>query len=377
MIALLALGTELARIQALELEAGRRADVATLADLDGDGAREVLLAVHEHEQDFARHLETWRFGAEGRLTRAESLPLTRDVVAFAHADVLAGAGEELLFFNAGGAFAWRPGPEARPERLVACEFLWQAADPELTFHWEDGVRDLDGDGLSDLILPEPGGFVIACQRRGQDQGAPWGAISRVRVPPQPSAGTWRDERARRERVQGSHDGGSFRLGLDFGQGDRPGAGTLVSVHEQVPAPAWVDWDADSDLDLVLQTERQLHVWLQEESGFPEAPQHSLELPVAADETRELDVSYSAHALDLDRDGRADCAVFAGDKRSEDVRTQGLFFTQVARTEGPPLFGAEGRPTSLLVFAGFVSDPTFRDLDGDGYPGWSCARSAPT
>ena len=27
----------------------------------------------------------------------------------------------------------------------------------------------------------------------------------------------------------------------------------------------------------------------------------------------------------------------------------------------------GRPSSLLVFAGFVADPTFRDLDGDGYP----------
>jgi hypothetical protein len=144
-------------------------------------------------------------------------------------------------------------------------------------------------------------------------------------------------------------------------------GTLVSVAERVPAPAWLDWDADGDLDLLLQTRTALHVWPQADGGFAEAPGLSLALPVAADRTRALDASYSAHAVDLDRDRRADYAVFAGDKGSDDVRTQGLFFPQAAVAEGPPLFGAEGRPASLLVFAGFLSDPDFRDLDGDGYP----------
>jgi len=368
MSALLLAFQDLARIQTLELEAGRHADVATLADLDGDGTREVLLAVHEPGKDFARYLETWRFGADGRLARAESLALTRDVVAFAHADVLAGGGEELLLFNAGGAFVWRAGPEARPERLLACEFLWQAPDPELVFHWEQGVRDVDGDGLADLILPEPGGFAIARQRRPRDAEAPWGEVSRVRIPAGPKAGVWSAAASRRQGVEGQRSGGSFQIG--FRMGEKKGAaggGALVAVHEELPAPFWLDWDADGDLDLLAQTERHLNVWLQDASGFPSAPQLSLELPVAADESRKLDASYSALAVDLDLDHRADCAIFAGDKRSDDVRTQGLFFTQAAVKEGPALFGPEGRPASLLVFAGFVFEPRFRDLDGDGYP----------
>lgn len=368
MSALLLAFQELARIQTLALDPGRRADVATLADVDGDGTREVLLAVHEPGRVFARHLETWRLGADGTLARAESLALTRDVVAFAHADVLAGGGEELILFTAGGAFAWRPGPEARPERLLTGEFLWQAPDPELAFHWEQGVRDVDGDGLADLILPEPGGFAIARQRRPHGAEAPWGEVSRVRVPAGPKAGVWNAaDRGRRGR-EGRREGGSFQLGFRLGDGDGAAdGGTLVAVHEEVPAPFWLDWDADSDLDLMLQTERQLHVWLQGEQGFSGDPQQSLELPVAADESREHDASYSAHAVDIDLDRRADCAIFAGDKRSEDVRTQALLFTQAAAREGPALFGPEGRPASLLVFAGFVFDPRFRDLDGDGYP----------
>ncbi len=366
---------DFARIQTMELEGGRQADSATLADLDGDGAPEILLAVHEPEKRFARHLETWRPGADGALARAETIALTPDVVAFAHADVRAGGGEELLLFNAGGVFVWRSGPELRPERLLACEFLWQTADPELVFEWHEGVRDLDGDGLADLILPEPGGFLIALQRRPRASAgtsgtsadtpggaAPWGLVSRVRVPPD------QDAEHDDDNVETRRDRASFSLQIKTSAPDEESGGPLLSVHERVPAPFWLDWDADADLDLLLQTSRHLHVWLQDANGgFTSAPQHSLTLPVAADSARELDASYSAHAVDLDLDRRADCVIFAGDKRSDDVRTQGLFFTRGAVTEGPPLFGQEGRPASLLVFAGFVAEPSFRDLDGDGYP----------
>lgn len=361
---------DFARTQTMQLEAGRVADVATLADLDGDGRPEILLAVHQAGKDFARSLEVWRPGAGGGLAHAEAIALTPDVVAFAHADVRAGGGEELLLFNAGGVFVWNPGPEARPERLLACEFLWQTADPELVFEWQEGVRDLDGDGLPDLILPEPGGFAIALQRRPRASGASgdtagkaaWGLVSRVRVP----ADAGDDEED--GDVEGRRGRDSFSLEIRASDRGAERSGPLVSVRERVPAPFWLDWDADSDLDLLLQTARHLHVWLQDPGrGFTDAPQLSLSLPVAADRTRVLDASYGAHAVDLDLDRRADCVIFAGDKRSEDVRTQALFFTQSAVAQGPALFGQEGRPSSLLVFAGFVAEPVFRDLDGDGYP----------
>jgi hypothetical protein len=46
---------------------------------------------------------------------------------------------------------------------------------------------------------------------------------------------------------------------------------------------------------------------------------------------------------------------------------GLFFAQAAVETGPRLFGDDGRPASLLVFAGFLSDPRFVDVDGDALP----------
>ena len=356
-------------LRSVPVEAGWTADDVTLADLDGDGQREVLLAMHADERAFERRFEAWRFkGAE--LERVTSLALTRDVVAFAHGDVLAGGGEELVLFNAGGAFALRAEGEVRPVRLLAADFLWQAADPQGAFHWEGGVRDLDGDGLPDLVLPEPDGFAIALQRRAEGADS-FGLVSRVRVPPEATTPEERDaRRGRRRRAEGRREGGSFSIGIRVADDEQDGTarrGPLVSVHQRVPSPAWLDWDADGDLDLLLQTRTLLHAWIQDAGAFAQAPRLSLALPVAAGRSRELDVSYSAHAVDLDRDARADYAVFASDKASDDVRTQGLFFAQAAVEAEPPLFGAEGTPASLLVFAGFLSEPSFRDLDGDGLP----------
>ena len=120
------------RIQTLELEAGQRADVATLADLDGDGVREVLLALHEPGKKFARRLETWRAGQGGKEggepARSESLALTPDVVAFAHADVREGGGEELLLFNAGGSNTVRGYPEDSLSAINIADFALGGTD---------------------------------------------------------------------------------------------------------------------------------------------------------------------------------------------------------------------------------------------------------
>lgn len=364
-------GSGLATLRSIPVESGWSVDEVTLADLDGDGQRDVLIALHADEGGFERRLEVWRVkGTE--LERVTSLALTRDVVAFAHGDVLAGGAEELVLFNAGGAFALRADKDARPVRLLAADFLWQAADPESAFHWEGGVRDLDGDGLADLVLPEPEGFALAVQRRAEGSEA-FGVVSQVRVPPEAFLPDERErgERGRRGgRTEARRESGSFKLRLDIGDDeadDEQRRGPLVSLYERAPSPAWLDWDADGDLDLLLQTRTQLHVWLQAAGAFAPAPGLSLALPVASGRSRELDVSYSAHAVDLDSDARADYAVFASDKASDDVRTQGQFFAQAAVQTKPALFGSEGTPTGLLVFAGFLSDPHFRDLDGDGFP----------
>jgi len=366
--------SSVAHLDSVALEPGRAVDAVALADLDGDGSVELLLALHGPER-FARHLETWGHGAGGALERRASLALTRDVVAFAHGDVLPGGGEELVLLNAGGAFALRPGPEPRPVRLASVELLWQAPDPEGVFEWSEGVRDLDADGRMDLVLPEAGGFALVLQRPPAADGAveaadsdSWGALAHVRIPPA-------DLRPRARRGRGAvateSGGGSFSLSIRAATDETPEVGPLVRVRARLPAPHWLDWDADSDLDLLVQGPESLRVWLQGAGGvFESAPALSLELPVPEDEDRRLDSSYEAQAVDLDRDQRADYVVFASDKRSDDVRTQGLCYLQAdaRRTEGArPFLDPEGSPSGVLVFAGFLMDPGFRDLDGDGDP----------
>ena len=362
-----------ASVQTLQLAGALRAQTAMMADFDGDGTREVLVAAHTQDKAFARELQIWR-AAEGAasLFLAETLPLTRDVVSFAVGDVREGGGDEIVLFNPGGAFSWRPSgpPDQRLERIAECDLLWQTQDAEHVFPWDGGVRDLDGDGLVDLILPEPGGFALCRQQRPRAQGATWGAVSRVRVPEEDDEdGVWLSASKRGgPAVRGRRSRRSLSIQLGGGGDDDESPSVLVSASESVPAPQWLDWNGDGRLDLVAQTSHHLHAWLQDAGGrFAAGPALSLALPVAVDKNRRLDASYSSHAVDLDHDRRADCVIFAGDKRSDDVRTQGLFFAQSAVKEGPALFGEGGRPRDVLVFAGFVSEPTFLDLDLDDYP----------
>lgn len=362
-LALAAQAPSFARTESLALEPGTRARSAACADLDGDGAVELLLTVVAAGKT---RLETWKRSSTGTLTRTDVLALPADVVAFAHGDVLDGGGEELILFNAGGAFVWRS--EAPPVLLARAEFLWQSVDPDEVFDWSAGVRDLDRDGRADIVLPEPAGLRVVLRRPGDGADAPWGREFRLEIPRQPGvAGPWSPERGEREGVESRSENGSFSLGVRLQSGDeRQDSRALVDVAEKLPAPNWIDWDADGDLDLLLQTERSVLVWLQQDGGFARAPALTLPLPVAADESRELDASYDARTLDLDLDRRADYAVFASDKRSDDLRVQALFFTQ-AKDVTPPLFGPAGIPAQLLVFNGLVQSVDLRDLDGDGAP----------
>jgi len=152
-------------------------------------------------------------------------------------------------------------------------------------------------------------------------------------------------------------------------GDDEGPRDLVAVSESVPAPQFTDFDGDGRSDLVAQTSRELLVWLQRPGGtFPEAPDGRHDQPVPADRERRLDVSYGAYVADLDGDRRADCVMLAGDKRSEEARTQVLVYVQArSGDEESPLFGAKGLPSQLLRIGGFAGSPQLVDVDGDGLP----------
>src|SRR6185436_1054289 len=91
-----------------------------------------------------------------------------------------------------------------------------------------------------------------------------------------------------------------------------------------------------------------------------------------DRERRLDVSYGSLVADVDGDRRADCVMLAGDKRSDDVRTQVLVYVQAKSGDAAsPLFGAKGVPSQLLRIAGFAGSPQLVDVDGDGRRDFVC------
>lgn len=347
---------ELVRATARDVPAGLELVDATLGDVDGDGIDDLVLGCAAEGEGAGAVLV---FGGQrgGGFGAAQRLDLTTDVVAWALGDVHPDAGREVVLFGASSVFAWRPrAAEAeRFVRLVGCAFLWQLPSSDGAFLYAPGVRDVDGDGLDDLVCPEPGGYAVALQRRTAE-GASF-ERRRLDVP--------------REVEEGFGPGGEGTRTIDVGLGDDEAGGealvgSLLRVSDALPAPQWVDWDADGRLDLVAQGERALHLWPGAAGGAPAA---SFALPVVADRERRLDASYRAFTEDLDRDGRADVAIFAGDTRSSDVRTQVLIFTSAgakgAGARDP--FGEKGVPRDLIVLAGFVASAEFVDVDGDGYP----------
>lgn len=354
---------EFGSITTIALDRGLHAEAATLADVDGDGATDLIVATSRRGRVASRRLEVRlrRSGASAFAAAPDHVfDLTADVVAFSAGDVAPDKGVEIVLFTATGAYAWRPlaPEEERPRKLVTAEFLWQLPHPRETFQWARGARDLTGDGLDDLLLPGPEGYVVAVQRR-TDKGSTFD-VSTLRLPDE-DVGQVLETRSS-ARLRRRREGREFRVSLGLGTAPGLSRGDLIEVGESVPAPVFTDWDGDGDLDALVQTEDRLHVWLQQSGHFPELPDAGEPLPLDVDRGRRLDPSFGSHAAQLDTDGRADCVILAGDRRSEEARTQVLVYRH-----GDTLFGSEGVPSQALIVAGFVGAEQLVDVNGDGLP----------
>lgn len=360
----------LAAVSSIAMPTGTRITDALAIDVDGDGVNDLLVAsVTDGVRTLSLHLRRSQGPAFTSVPDAK-LALTPDVVCFAAADVHPDLGREVVLFNASGAFAWRwreTREAERIQRLFSCDLLWQWPDRTQVRPWQSAVVDVDGDGLEDFAVPEPDRHRIVLQRKG-DAGARGFANARV-LEADPRGGRALDVEATAEvrqqdgsrRARVSVTGGGIQV--DTGAAD---GGPYVWIQEHVSALQWCDFDGDGDLDAWFLSNRALNVYPQIAPGEFAPEPTRLDNPVPVDRVRELDVSYVAKSLDLDGDRRGDCVISAGDKRSEDVRTQMLvFLARGVKADEPPLFGKSGVPTQLLVLDGFARPLGFDDVDGDG------------
>ncbi|MFT4542255.1 MAG: hypothetical protein ACI841_004870 [Planctomycetota bacterium] len=305
--------------------------------------------------------------------------LTSEVVAFGIGDLHPDDGDEIALMTARGVFLYRPRVEDERKRLsllLRSQVLWQWPEQRV-IDWSRAIRDIDGDGLEDLLLPTGIGYTVATQQRDGDvvslqtqtlalpvlTGTLAAAVAVGRAEgDDPDAARRRRSRSGgggRNEAPADEEGGSIAIG---GDGGAPFSG-LFSVTEEVPVPVLSDWDADGDLDLCVQTDKDLIVWLQQGGMFQRVPSLALPLPfIGDDDLLESDVSYSSHAGDLDQDGRLDSIVLVSDKDSDDARTQILIYRQQGR---PNLYGEKGLPSGVLVLAGIGGFPRLVDVDTDG------------
>jgi len=351
------------RATSIAMPRGHRLEAVLAGDADGDGLPDLWLQVSRKGKRGGRAvlLHRRRPGDIAFAPNAdETVELHPDGVALAIADVHSDPGDEIVLLTRTGVFAVRRAQSGRDRfvRLVRTEVLWQLPHPRELTDWSSGVLDVDGDGHDDLLIPGPDGYVIAIQRR-DDAGVRFESHPLV-LPEEGSALVGRATRALKGRARGR------RLQIQM-RGDAAGTAELLAVSENVPAPAFHDWDGDGDIDAIVQTASQLLVWRQTPGGrFGASPDVRLELPIEVDRRRLLDLSYAALTADLDGDRRSDYLLVAGDRTSDEPRAQIALFSRQDGTD-ESLFGEKGRPQQLLIVAGLAADPRFDDVDGDGRP----------
>lgn len=344
------------------------------ADFDGDQQSDLALLAVLKGDSFSRRLRIHLRRAEEvpfRNTPDAEITVPEDVVAWASGDVHSDAGEEVVFFTAAGVYAlrWRASDAERFQLLFPCDFLWQLPQPRRLHDWQRGVIDLDKDGDLDFVVPEPQGYRLAYQDRSEGTTR-FQVGARLEMPIEARAVK------KQSRVRSMRRDGNLRFEFDD---TGIAAAPLLELRVALPTPTFVDTDGDGDLDAVAQTEKHLHIWVQPPSGWRAmdeqaafGPDLRYDVPVPMDDDRRTDWFYSTRMRDIDHDSRADAVVIAGDLKSEDFRSLAQIFVNgrgngaAAKTAAAPLFGERGYPDQVLAINGYLVNPRFDDIDGDGH-----------
>jgi len=353
------LAKDLVQVASVAFPAGQIPLDAALGDVDGDGLRDLIVALGPQEGRGRRHWNWYaRNAATGGFaqTATQSFDLPADVLAFALADLDPAKGNEVLLLTPRGAYVLLPNaPEAeRFRRLVEVDCLWQLPDEKQLVHWPRAIADFDGDGLADLMIPSLGGYVCAMQRRaeGASRFEPHELPLLPRLP-------FQEGEKGPLQVTSASAKAEFELRLSSPLGPT----VLVSVSDELPTPFVLDADGDGKLELLAQDDTQLQ-WFAGSAEGAQAPAESNPAPVVVDERRALDVSFASLLGDVNGDGRMDWVLAAGDQRASKPRTQVLVhFQRVPGSSEEPRFSST--PDQVLVLDGFAGDVRLCDLNGDG------------
>ncbi|RMG16169.1 MAG: VCBS repeat-containing protein [Planctomycetota bacterium] len=313
----------------VDLDVGGRITEVAATDLDGDGRRDLLVVRGREALIFRQRGDgTW---PTSPLQRFRFHPRT---VLFDVGDLDGDGRAEIALLMADGVYAyalrerkgrWLYG--LRPRRLATCSTFCDRPIRE-EVRRKRFLRDVDGDGDLDLLVPQRDGFaILAADGRG-------GFAAPARLPAPPSAV------------------------LNLGR-DRLSSQLFASYW--FPDPQVQQFDAVGAPELVLAREGQVLVFGAEGPGaLPRTPRGRYVIPeqrqfsLQVEKPLELDFTTPLRIRDLDRDGRADvCTTHVG------KGTTRIYFNR------PPVAEAFSRPAASVRAKGVTFLSYTCDMDGDG------------
>lgn len=321
----------------IDLEVGGKVTEVVPVDIEGDGkkdllvvrGREALLYAQGADRSFAREpVQRFRFH-----------PRT---VLFDVGDIDGDRRAEVVLLQPDGVWAYRlqERPNGRllfglrPERVAeVASFLDRPVEDEV--RRKELLKDIDGDGDLDLLLPRRDGFSILEARPVDGDGpARLGFVEPRALPIAPTA---------------ILNPGTDRLS------------SQLFASYWFPNPNVAQWDAQGPQDLVMADEARILVYTAAASGgLPLTPAGTFPIPdqkqfsMNVENPFELDFNTPLVLRDFDRDGRLDVA-------STHV---GQGVTRVFKN-GPDPAKAFATPAHFVRSRGVTALSFFVDLDGDG------------
>lgn len=248
-----------------------------------------------------------------------------------------GAPASVVYIAGDGVYRmdWRKGGWTPPVRFIAAAGLFTRPEWNGIRQW-DFLRDLDGDGVAEVLLPERDVLAVW----GRSAEGRWVERARLALPPETIVFTPQEGYFLINRIE------SFS----------------VELQSAVPALYFADFDGDGRTDVIAAWEDEVRVFRQEGGGrFASTPQvfklgvyswDDLQFQGRLPKARRIFVG------DVDGDGRPDVVVGVTNLKGLTVDNAVYVFLNRGGKFSP-------RPDQVVQTDGFAEPQPLADLNGDG------------